>query len=43
MAHNYSFDQNYDSDDEDNEQKFVYDGKDIGKIFRLFFFKHFVN
>ncbi|CAG9809721.1 unnamed protein product [Chironomus riparius] len=29
MSLNYSFDQNYDSDDEDNDQKFVYDGKDI--------------
>lgn len=37
MAHNYSFDQNYDSDDEDKEHKIVYDGKDIGNIFHLFF------
>ena len=37
MSLNYTFDQNYDSDDEDNDQKFVYDGKDIGNIFTLFF------
>ncbi|KAL7017066.1 hypothetical protein ACKWTF_010237 [Chironomus riparius] len=29
MSLNYTFDQNYDSDDEDNDQKFVYDGKYI--------------
>ncbi|XP_070494312.1 ATP-dependent DNA helicase 2 subunit 1 [Chironomus tepperi] len=29
MALNFTFDHNYDSDDEDNDQKFVYDGKDL--------------
>lgn len=37
MASNYTFDQNYDSDDEDNDQKFVYDGKDLGKFYAVFF------
>lgn len=40
MAADYSFNQNFDSDDEDNDPKFIYDGKDYGLYWLQEFLKH---